>query len=361
MARALIAMSGGVDSSVAAWLMKERGDDCIGCTMKLFSNDDIGLGRARTCCSLDDVEDARNVANRLHIPYYVFQFSDEFLDKVIGKFIASYERGCTPNPCVDCNRYLKFGKLFERADAIDRDYIVTGHYARITREGGLFHLRKALDATKDQSYVLFAMDQRQLARTRFPLGELRKTEVRAIAERNGFVNARKPDSQDICFVPDGDYAAFLEKQTGRPSPPGPFIDSSGKVLGEHRGVIHYTIGQRRGLGLSFPEPMYVKRIDAKRATVTLCPDADLFEPTALVENVNWISGEAPRERFACDVKIRYRQKEQPALVEPMANGTVRVHFERPQRAVTPGQYAVFYLGDEVLGGGTIGRNDDPLA
>ena len=353
MARALIAMSGGVDSSVAAYLMGKEGYDCIGCTMKLFENADVSIARGRACCSLDDVEDARNVAFALAIPYYVFRFSEEFVEKVIDKFVRSYERGFTPNPCIDCNRYLKFGKLFERAEAIGCDCIATGHYARITFDAGRFHLKKALDETKDQSYVLYAMDQSQLARTRFPLGELRKSRVRAIAEANGFLNADKADSQDICFVPDGDYAAFLEKRTGKRYPAGDFIGTDGQVLGRHQGIIRYTIGQRRGLGLSFPRPMYVKRIDPAKATVTLCPDEDLFESTAEVEDANWISGMIPRAPFPCKAKIRYRQREQPAVVEPIGESAFRIRCETPQRAITPGQAAVLYDGDEVLGGGMI--------
>ena len=223
MKKALIAMSGGVDSSLAAKLMIDSGFECIGCTMKLFHNEDIGMERSRTCCSLDDVEDARRVAYKLGMRFYVFNFTTDFRNTVIRKFVESYQNGVTPNPCIDCNRYMKFGKLFERADILGCQYVVTGHYARIEEQNGSFVLKKAIDETKDQSYVLYSMTQEQLARTKFPLGNLRKAEVRAIAEQNGFINADKPDSQDICFVPDGDYARVIERQTGCKAPVGDFL------------------------------------------------------------------------------------------------------------------------------------------
>ena len=241
----LIAMSGGVDSSVAAKLLADAGNDCVGCTMKLYTNEDAGISRSRTCCSLDDVEDARSVAARLKMPYYVFNFSEDFREKVIEKFVRSYEAGLTPNPCIDCNRYMKFAKLFDRAKVLGCDHIATGHYARIERAGESYVLKKALDASKDQSYVLYDMTQEQLAHTLFPLGSLHKHETRALAEAAGFLNAEKPDSQDICFVPDGDYARVIELHTGKKAAPGDFVDPSGRVLGQHGGLIRYTIGQHR--------------------------------------------------------------------------------------------------------------------
>ncbi|MBR6413499.1 MAG: tRNA 2-thiouridine(34) synthase MnmA [Oscillospiraceae bacterium] len=351
--KALIAMSGGVDSAVAAYLMQRSGWDCIGCTMKLFQNEDAGVAREKTCCALDDVEDARAVAFRMGIPHYVFNFSDEFREKVIEKFIRAYQQGRTPNPCIDCNHYLKFSKLYHRARELGCDAVVTGHYARIEEENGLWRLKKALDPDKDQSYVLYHLNQEQLAHTRFPLGGMTKTETRALAEAQGFVNARKPDSQDICFVPDGDYARVIELRTGQIPPPGDFVDCAGHVLGRHRGILHYTVGQRRGLGLSFDQPYYVVRIDAAANTVTLGPKEALFSRTALVENFHWIAGQPPAAPIRCAVKIRYRHSEQPCLLTPLEGGRVRLDFDTPQRAVTPGQSAVAYDGDAVLGGGEL--------
>ena len=349
----LVAMSGGVDSSVAAKLLCDAGNLCIGCTMKLYDNADAGIDRAHTCCSLDDVEDARSVAHRLGMDYFVFNFSDDFREKVIDKFVASYLSGRTPNPCIDCNRYMKFDKLFDRADVLGCDKIATGHYARIDFADGRYRLKKALDETKDQSYVLYAMTQRELAHTLFPLGAMRKSETRAISETQGFGNARKRDSQDICFAPDGDYAAAIGRLTGEKSVPGAFVSTDGHVLGEHKGIIHYTVGQRRGLGISHGERLYVCRIDPERNEVVLGEEKDLYRSEAAVSDVNWISGETPREPVRCAVKIRYRAREQAATVYPEENGRGRIVFDAPQRAVTPGQAAVFYDGDTVLGGGTI--------
>ena len=351
--KALISMSGGVDSSLAAKLMKDKGLDCIGCTMKLYHNEDAGIESSRTCCSLDDVEVARSVAYKLGMPFYVFNFTDAFRDTVIRKFIESYENGITPNPCIDCNRYMKFDKLYERAKTLGCDYIVTGHYARIEEQAGKFVLKKALDETKDQSYVLYFMTQDQLVHTMFPIGSMQKTEVRAIAEESGFVNADKPDSQDICFVPNGDYASVIELQTGKESAEGNFVDKQGNNLGRHKGVIHYTIGQRKGLGVSSTEPLYVCNICPKDGNVVLGSNDDLFSREADVSDFNWISGEVPGSEFRCKAKIRYRQPEQWVTVIPTGADTVHIVFDEPQRAITPGQAAVFYDGDTVLGGGTI--------
>ena len=353
MKRALIAMSGGVDSSLAAKLMQDDGYECIGCTMRLFQNEDAGLERSRTCCSLEDVEDARSVADELGMRFYVFNFTDDFRNTVIRRFVESYQNGITPNPCIDCNRYMKFGKLFDRAKILDCDCVVTGHYVRIEERDGRYVLKKAIDATKDQSYVLYAMTQEQLAHTRFPLGNLRKTHVRALAEQNGFVNADKPDSQDICFVPDGDYAHIIELQTGCKAAAGNFVDQCGNVMGTHRGVIHYTIGQRKGLGIAAGEPLYVCKICPQSNTVVLGRNEDLFSTEVDVTDFNWISGESPKQAIRCKVKIRYRQAEQWATVAPRGEHDVHISFDDPQRAVTPGQAAVLYDGDIVLGGGTI--------
>ena len=353
MEKVLIAMSGGVDSSVAAYLMKQRGCDCVGVTMRLFSNDDIGLSRERSCCSLDDVQDARSVAAKLAIPYYVFNFTGDFKSQVIDRFTSAYACGQTPNPCIDCNRYLKFERLYERAQLMGCDAVVTGHYARIGQEGGRWVLKKALDASKDQSYVLYSLTQEQLAHTRLPLGEFAKSDTRRIAEELGFFNARKPDSQDICFVPDGDYAAFIERTTGKTYPEGNFVDEQGNVLGCHRGIIHYTIGQRRGLGIAAETPLYVKRIDPERNEVVLCRDEALYSRTLTAKDLNWMAFETPPESFRASAKIRYRHTEQPCTVTAFPGGRVAVEFDEPQRAATPGQAVVLYNGDTVLGGGVI--------
>ncbi|MGN0526658.1 MAG: tRNA 2-thiouridine(34) synthase MnmA [Acutalibacteraceae bacterium] len=353
MKKALVAMSGGVDSSLAAKLTLDKGFKCIGCTMKLYHNEDVGIERSRTCCSLDDVEDARSVAYKLGMPFYVFNFTDAFRETVIKKFIESYEKGITPNPCIDCNRYMKFEKLFERAKILGCDCIVTGHYARIEEKDGKFILKKAVDETKDQSYVLYSMTQEQLKHTMFPLGNMRKTEVRAVAEQNGFINAAKPDSQDICFVPDGDYASVIELHTGNKPQSGNFVDKQGNVIGKHKGLIHYTVGQRKGLGISAPQPLYVCKICPENNNIILGNNDDLFSTELDAADFNWISGETPKDKFRCKVKIRYRQPEQQATVIPMSKNTVHIIFDEPQRAITPGQAAVIYDGDTVLGGGTI--------
>lgn len=353
MKKALIAMSGGVDSSLAAKIMIDLGYECIGCMMKLYHNEDVGATNSRTCCSLDDAQDARSVAYKLGMPFYVFNFTSAFRDTVIRKFIECYETGITPNPCIDCNRYMKFEKLYERAKVLGCDYIATGHYARIEENDGKYMLKKAKDETKDQSYVLYSMTQKQLAHTMFPLGNMRKSEVRQIAAKSGFINAEKPDSQDICFVPNGDYASVIELQTGNKPVCGNFVDKQGNVLGQHKGIINYTIGQRKGLGISFSEPMYVCKISPKSGDVVLGRNIELFSTDADVIDFNWISGDAPKSEFRCKAKIRYRQTEQWVAVTPIGKNAVHIVFDEPQRAITPGQAAVLYDGDTVLGGGTI--------
>ncbi|MBQ7625327.1 MAG: tRNA 2-thiouridine(34) synthase MnmA, partial [Clostridia bacterium] len=336
-------------------LAENAGYDCVGCTMKLFSNEEAGLPSDSSCCSADDIEDARNVAYKLDIPYYVFNLSFDFRKCVIDPFVQSYLNGLTPNPCIECNRYLKFEKLFERADTLGLPFVATGHYARIEEKNGEYFLKKGLDASKDQSYVLYRMTQWQLAHTLIPLGGMTKAETRKIAEENGFINSRKKESQDICFVPDGDYASVIENYTGKTYPEGDFLDLDGKVLGRHRGIIHYTVGQRRGLRISSSEPLYVHSIDPENNTVTLCGNSDLFTREFIVSEVSFISGKPLKRDDVCKVKIRYRHPERSAVISPCENGDIRVLFDEPQRAVTPGQSAVFYDGDTVLGGGIISR------
>ena len=353
MDKVLIAMSGGVDSSVAAFLMKAQGCECIGATMKLFHNEDIGVSRTKTCCSLEDVEDARLVALRLGIPYYVFNFSDDFKGQVIDRFISSYERGATPNPCIDCNRYLKFERLYERARILGCDAIVTGHYARIEQENGRWLLKKSLDESKDQSYVLYSLTQDQLAHTRLPLGAMHKSKTRRIAEEQGFYNADKPDSQDICFVPDGDYARFMEDFTGKHYPDGDFLDTEGRKVGTHKGAVRYTIGQRKGLGLAMGAPVYVCAKDMQANTVTVGPESELFDTIVYANEVNWIAIPELKGPLRVTARTRYHQTEQPATVYPAGPDSFRLEFDQPQRAPTPGQAVVLYQGDVVLGGGTI--------
>ena len=353
--KALIAMSGGVDSSVSALMMLEQGYECTGVTMKLFANEDIGVSKANSCCSIDDVADARSVATSLGMPYYVFNFADRFERDVIDRFVDAYVNGRTPNPCIDCNRYLKFDQLFVRAQELGCDYVVTGHYAQISYDEakGRYLLRKAVDPLKDQSYVLYSLTQEQLAHAMFPLGGLHKTQVREIAEKHGFVNAQKHDSQDICFVPDGDYAGFIERYTGKSFEPGNFVDQEGHVLGQHKGIICYTIGQRKGLGLALHEPMYVCRIDPKTNTVVLGRDRDLWSKELTAKDFHWISGEVPTGTQRIKAKIRYRHQEQWANAEITGPDSIHLVFDEPQRAITCGQSVVLYDGDVVVGGGTI--------
>lgn len=349
--KAIIAMSGGVDSSVAAYFMKKNGYECIGATMKLYDNEDIGISREKTCCSLDDIDDARAVAHRLGMPYYVFNFKDEFERKVIDKFIRTYEQGGTPNPCIDCNRYLKFEKLHHRMRELGYDYVVTGHYADIEEKDGRYFLKKGVDPGKDQSYVLYSLTQEQLAHTLFPLGKYTKEQIREIAEREGFVNAKKRDSQDICFVPDGDYAAFIERHTGRTYPAGDFIDTKGDFIAHHSGIIHYTIGQRKGLGVAVGHPVYVVSKDVEQNTVTLGGNHDLMCKSLVAEDFNWIC-EKPSGEISCKAKTRYNMREVPCFAHCDGERVI-VTFPTPVRAVTAGQAVVLYDGDYVLGGGTI--------
>ena len=352
---ALIAMSGGVDSSVAALLTVEAGLDCIGATMKLLRNDDSAGGRENTCCTLEDAEDARAVAYQLGIPFYVFDFTKTFEDKVIQKFVEEYQQGETPNPCIDCNRYLKFDRLLRRGQELGKDHIVTGHYARIDRDGGSgrYLLRKGIDPTKDQSYVLYALTQEELAHTLFPLGGLTKAQVREIAAQQGFGNAEKQDSQDICFVRSGGYADFIQEYTGHAPSPGRFVDKDGNVLGEHKGIIHYTVGQRKGLGLAAAAPLYVCAVRAESNDVVVGTADGLYAKALIAHDINLIP--VPRLEGATKAyaRVRYKQQEQPATVWQLDADTLRVEFDGPQMAIAKGQAVVLYDGDLVLGGGTI--------
>lgn len=354
--KVMVAMSGGVDSSAAAALLQEQGYEVCGATLKLFSNNDVGINdRTRTCCSLDDVQDAKSVAYKLGFDHYVFNFGMHFQKDVIERFVHGYVCGETPNPCIDCNRYIKFSRLLQRALLLEKDCIATGHYAQVEYDADTdrWLLKKARDQSKDQTYVLYMLTQQELARTLFPLGGLLKSEVRALAEERGLINARKPDSQDICFVRDGDYAGFLTNVMGVQLQQGNFIDRNGKILGQHKGIVHYTVGQRKGLGLSFDSPRYVVGKDAKENTVTLGKKDELFCDTFAVGDLNWIAVADLNEPMQVTVKTRYHQEETPAVISPTDDGKVQVRLQKPQRAVTSGQAAVFYCDDIVVGGGTI--------
>lgn len=344
MKKALIGLSGGVDSSVAAFLTQKAGFDCIGANLLLFCKD-----------SNTDSSDARNVAGLLGIPFEVFDHRPEFENTVIDRFVRTYENGGTPNPCIVCNRYMKFGVMLDKALELGCTHVVTGHYARIHRceESGRFLLYKATDTAKDQTYFLACLDQHQLAHTLFPLGELTKQEVRAIAEEHGFLNARKRDSQDICFVPDGDYAAFLERHTGKTYPQGDYLDLSGTVLGKHQGAVRYTLGQRKGLGIALGAPAYVCGKNMQQNTVTLGPNEALFSNALRAKDWNWFPFSQLTQPLDVSAKIRHSQREVAATVFPEEGGYARVEFSEPQRAVTPGQAVVLYQGDMVVGGGTI--------
>jgi tRNA-specific 2-thiouridylase len=351
----LMAMSGGVDSSVAAHLLKSQGHELIGAMMKFFSDEDLGgAENSRACCTLSDADDARAVANFLQIPFYVFNFAKNFSDNVIEKFVREYQNGATPNPCIDCNRFMKFQKFLQRASELNCEKIATGHYARISCDAnGRFFLKKGMDTTKDQSYVLYAMTQEQLSHTVFPLGELTKERVREIAACENFTNAEKRDSMDICFAPDGNYAAFIVNRTGACAQKGNFVNRSGKILGEHNGIINYTIGQRKGLGLTAPEPLFVVNLNAAENTVTVGSGEELFSKKLSARDVNLIAIEKIDGALRVSAKIRYAHAAQPATVFQTADDEIHVEFDGPQRAITRGQAVVLYDNETVIGGGTI--------
>ena len=340
--KALIAMSGGVDSSVAAHLAMAAGYECIGATMQLLP------------CR-DSANDAKNVADRLGIPFYTLDFQKEFCHEVMDQFVAAYESGLTPNPCVVCNQKMKFGYLLDAAKELGCQYVVSGHYARALQDEktGRWLLQKAVDETKDQSYFLYGLTQQQLSHILFPLGGLTKTQAREIAEKLSFVNAHKKDSQDICFIPDGDYLSFMCRHTGKTYAPGNFLDETGNVVGKHKGAVGYTLGQRKGLGLAMGQPVYVCGKDMEKNTVTVGPNESLMHRALRANDWFWHTIPELKSPIRVLAKARSRMTEQPATVYPEENGFARVEFEEPQRAITPGQAVVLYDGDIVVGGGTI--------
>ncbi|MBI4330375.1 MAG: tRNA-specific 2-thiouridylase [Chloroflexi bacterium] len=393
MSRVFAAMSGGVDSSVAAALLKAAGHEVVGVSMHLWCEEKQGSGaQKRPCCSLEDIHDAREVCRLLDIPHYVVNLENEFLEWVVSYFVSEYGRGRTPNPCLACNQHIKFNLLLNRVRALGGDYLATGHYARIHTSGtgvpacggstsgstgvpacgggaGILGgagvpacaggedkgppklaLLKATDETKDQSYVLYTLGQEELAHVLFPLGEYTKVQVRQMAKEHGLPVAAKPDSQEICFVPETSYSAFIGGRI--PASPGEIVDRRGRVLGRHRGLCHYTIGQRKGLGISSDRPIYVLSLDAEANRVTVGEDQDLFETTLFAGRLNWVAGRPPRTPCAIAAKIRYKAPPAAATLF-LQDENARVEFQTPQRAITPGQAVVFYQGDVVLGGGVI--------
>ena len=348
-------MSGGVDSSVAAYLLKEAGYQVIGVTMELMPEEDPFLQSENAgCCGLTAAKDAGRVASQIGIPHYVFNLRKEFDEHVIAYFVRSYQEGRTPNPCIECNRHLKWGALLQRGLQIGADYVATGHYARVIRcENGRYALKTAEDGHKDQTYALYQLSQEQLSRTLMPLGEYSKEDVRRIALELGLITAKKPESQEICFVPDGDYASFIERREGAASPHGNFVDESGAVLGEHKGIIRYTVGQRKGLGISFGEPRYVLSVDPENNEVVLGANEDLMKKEVYASSVCFMGIPDLSEPVRAFAKIRYNHRAAPCLIKKTGNDEICAIFDEPQRAATPGQALVVYCDSVLLCGGTI--------
>ncbi len=350
--KVLVAMSGGVDSSVSALLLKEEGYEVIGATMQIWQSTQEEE-RENGCCSLTAVNDARRVANKLEIPYYVLNFKDIFKEKVIDPFIKEYLKGKTPNPCIVCNKEIKFQAFLDKAVSMGIDYIATGHYAQVDYKKNRYLLKKSFSKTKDQSYALYNLTQEQLSKTLFPVGKLNKDKVRKIAEKNGLGVANKPDSQEICFVEDNDYGNFISKRIDTDILPGNFVNTEGKVIGKHKGIYYYTIGQRKGLGISSNKPLYVLDIDIERNEVVIGEDTETFSDRLIAGDLNWISIDKLKDELNIKAKIRYGSKEAPAKITPIDNNKVEVIFNSPQRAITRGQSVVFYNKDIVVGGGVI--------
>lgn len=355
-AKVVVGMSGGVDSSVAAWLLKEQGYEVIGVTMQIWQDEDSQVQEENAgCCGLSAVDDARRVAWDLGIPYYVMNFKEEFKSQVIDYFVDEYQRGRTPNPCIACNRYVKWESLLKRSLDIGADYIATGHYARIEKlANGRYALRKSVTEQKDQTYALYNLTQEQLARTLMPVGAYSKDRVRELADKIQLGVANKPDSQEICFIPDNDYAGFIEESAGKNAPEGNFVDLDGQVLGRHKGITHYTVGQRKGLNLSMGHPVFVVEIRPETNEVVIGGSDDVYSDTLQADHINWMSIDGLHGReMRVLAKIRYSHKGAMCTIRETSGGTVECRFDEPQRAITPGQAVVFYEGDYVAGGGII--------
>ncbi len=349
--RVVVAMSGGVDSSVAASLLVEAGYEVIGIMLRLWSEPSAG-GLSNRCCTPQSVDDARRVAAQLNIPFYLVDVESQFKSAVVDYVVEEYGRGRTPNPCLACNREIRFSLLLQRALDLGAD-LATGHYARVIKADGRYHLLRGADAAKDQSYVLHVLGQEQLAHVLFPLGELTKPQVRDLARRRRLPVAEKAESQDICFLANGDYASFVRTHAAAGREPGPLLDQSGNVLGQHSGLVNYTVGQRHGLGLATGMPLYVVAIDAVHNAVVVGPQESLLRQSLSVSELHFVAGEAPGATFRCQVRLRYKAREAPATVSVLPRSRAEIVFDEPQRPVSPGQAAVFYSGDEVLGGGVI--------
>ncbi|MCY4018427.1 MAG: tRNA 2-thiouridine(34) synthase MnmA [Chloroflexi bacterium] len=357
--RVVVAMSGGVDSSVAAALLVERGYDVVGMMMRLWSDEALGGPAHNRCCTPEQMSDARRIADQLAIPFYVLDTKDVFRNTVVQYFIDQHRDGFTPNPCLQCNRHIRFDWLLKNALALDADYLATGHYARIDQDSsGTYRLRSGLDIEKDQSYVLSVMGQSQLARTMFPVGEFTKQEVRALAKKFGLNVEGKQDSQDLCFLGGKDYRDFLRLHAPDLMQPGPILRKNGELLGQHQGLSNYTIGQRRGLGLSYHVPLYVLEMNPADNSLVVGTGDELGRHDLLADSLNWVSGQCPAQPFRAGVKIRYQARAQPATVEPIGEDKIYLRFDLPQRDITPGQGAVIYDGDLCLGGGVICKFED---
>ena len=355
--RVVVAMSGGVDSSVAAALLVERGYDVIGMMMRLWSEETVEGGAHNRCCTPEQLNDARRIADKIGIPFYVLDTKDVFRNTIVEYFIDQHREGVTPNPCIECNRHIRFSYLFNNAMGLDADYLATGHYARIDQApDGEYRLRMGVDDGKDQSYVLSVLQQEHLKHTLFPIGDFPKSEVRQLAAKYGLPTASKKDSQDLCFLGDGDYRRFLNVYAPDVMQPGPIVLKTGEVIGEHTGLANYTIGQRKGLGIAYPEPLYVIATNPYRNALVVGVRDELGSDQLTAKRVNWVSDHVPQQPFHADVKIRYKAKPVPAFITPLEDDRIHIKFDAPLRDITPGQGAIIYDGDICLGGGIIERD-----